>query len=226
VASIGEGMTKSSKRTRVRLTKGIEENGIIVGNVYDKYCSQNPIVRHLMSGFESSLQDLVKKTGVRIIHEVGCGEGYWTLRWLQAGYQVRGSDVSKQAIELALINAQALGLRPEFKVASIYELAPPADAAELIVCCEVLEHLEHPGRALDVLMWLASPFLIISVPREPIWRILNLARGSYFTDFGNTPGHLQHWSKKAFVDLIRKRFDLVKVLSPVPWTLILAKRKC
>src|ERR1700722_4142015 len=152
----------------MRLTKGTEENGIVVGNVYDKYCSQNPIVRSLMRGFENSLQDLVRITGARDIHEVGCGEGYWTLRWLQAGYQVRGSDVSKQAIELALLNAQTLGLQAEFKVVSIYELAPPADAAELIVCCEVLEHLEHPGRALDVLMWLASPFLIISVPREPI----------------------------------------------------------
>jgi len=209
----------------MRLTKGTEENGIVVGNVYDKYCSQNPIVRYLMRGFENSLQDLVKITGTRNIHEVGCGEGYWTLRCLQAGYQVRGSDVSKQAIELALINAQTLGLQPEFKVASIYELASPVDAAELIVCCEVLEHLENPERALEVLKSLASPFLIISVPREPIWRILNLARGSYLNNFGNTPGHLQHWSKKAFVELIRKRFDLVKVLSPMPWTMILAKRQ-
>src|ERR1700693_4854216 len=209
----------------MRLTKGTEENGIVVGNVYDKYCSQNPIVRHLMRGFENSLQDLLKIPGPRNIHEVGGGEGDWPLRCLQAGYQVRGSDVSKQAIELALINAQTLGLQPEFKVASIYELASPVDAAELIVCCEVLEHLENPERALEVLKSLASTFLIISVPREPIWRILNLARGSYLNNFGNTPGHLQHWSKKAFVELIRKRFDLVKVLSPMPWTMILAKRQ-
>jgi 2-polyprenyl-3-methyl-5-hydroxy-6-metoxy-1,4-benzoquinol methylase len=209
----------------MRLTKGTEENGIVVGNVYDKYSSHNPIVRSLMRGFENSLQDLVRITGARDIHEVGCGEGYWTLRWLQAGYQVRGSDVSKQAIELALLNAQTLGLQPEFKVVSIYELAPAADAAELIVCCEVLEHLENPERALEVLKSLASPFLIISVPREPIWRILNLARGSYFRDFGNTPGHLQHWSKKAFMAVIQRHFDLVKVLSPMPWTMILAKRK-
>ena len=209
----------------MRLTKGTEENGIVVGNVYDKYCSQNPIVRYLMRGFENSLQYLVKMTGTRNVHEVGCGEGYWTLRWLQAGYQVRGSDVSKQAIELALINAHGLGLRPEFKVASIYELVSPGDAAELIVCCEVLEHLENPERALKVLKSLASPFLIVSVPREPIWRILNLTRGSYLSDFGNTPGHLQHWSKKAFIEVIQRHFDLVKVLSPLPWTIILAKRK-
>src|ERR1700722_7898736 len=216
---------KIGRRTLMRLTKGTKENGLVVGNVYDKYSSQNPIVRSLMRGFESSLQNLVKITGSRDIHEVGCGEGYWTLRWLEAGYQVRGSDVSQQAIELALINAQTLGLQPAFKVASIYELTFPADAAELIVCCEVLEHLENPERALQVLESLASPFLIISVPREPIWRILNLTRGSYFSDFGNTPGHLQHWSKKAFIELVQRHFDLVKVVSPMPWTMILAKRK-
>jgi hypothetical protein len=30
------------------------------------------------------------------------------------------------------------------------------------------------------------------VPREPIWRIGNMARGRYLGDLGNTPGHIQH----------------------------------
>jgi ubiquinone/menaquinone biosynthesis C-methylase UbiE len=210
----------------MRITRGVEENGVVVGNAYDKYNSQNPIVRYLMKGFETSLHSLVKKTGVRDIHEVGCGEGYWTLRWLKEGYQARGSDFSKQAIELARINAQALGLHPEVKVASIYDLVYPTDAAELIVCCEVLEHLEHPEQALRVLKTLASPFIIVSVPREPMWRILNMARGSYCSDLGNTPGHIQHWSTKEFVNLIKNYFTILDIITPVPWTLILAKRTC
>ena len=39
--------------------------------------------------------------------------------------------------------------------------------------------------------------LLVSVPREPLWRGLNMARGAYMRDLGNTPGHVNHWSKRA-----------------------------
>jgi SAM-dependent methyltransferase len=207
----------------MRLAKGTQENGVVVGNTYDKYGSRNPVVRYLMQGFERSLQTLVTKTGAKEIHEVGCGEGYWTLRWLKEGYQVRGSDFSVRAIELARINADSD--KVDLKVASVYDLTSPSDAAELVVCCEVLEHLEDPERALGVLKTLASPFLIVSVPCEPVWRILNLIRGSYWKDLGNTPGHRQHWSKRAFVELVGAYFEILDVQSPLPWTMILAKQE-
>jgi ubiquinone/menaquinone biosynthesis C-methylase UbiE len=209
----------------MKITGGVQENGICVGNAYDKYNARNPIVRYLMRGFENSLESLVKKTRSRDIHEVGCGEGYWTLRWFKEGYAARGSDFSTRAIEFARMNARDQGLSPDFKVASVYGLVAPLDAADLIVCCEVLEHLEHPDRALAVLQTLAPRFLIISVPQEPIWRILNLLRGQYWQASGNTPGHVQHWSKNEFVELIGKYFEIVDVRSPLPWTMILARPK-
>jgi SAM-dependent methyltransferase len=207
----------------MRICNGALQNGIVVGNAFDKYGSRNPLVRRLMDGFEKSLRKLVARSSAKNIHEVGCGEGYWTLRLLKEGYRVRGSDFSTEAIDLARASAQTQ--RVDLKVASIYELAPPGDAAELIICCEVLEHLEDPERGLQVLRTLASPFLIASVPREPIWRILNLVRGSYWKELGNTPGHLQHWSKQAFVKLIGRHFDVLEVKSPLPWTMILAQQK-
>ena len=203
----------------------MSENGVVIGNAFDKYGSRNPIVRYLMRGFETSLRSLVKKAGVREIHEVGCGEGYWTLRWLEDGYHVRGSDVSTEVIRLAQMNARDRGIQADFKIASIYDLVPEADGAELIVCCEVLEHLEHPELALHVLQKIASRFLIISVPQEPLWRILNLARGRYCRQLGNTPGHIQHWSKNAFIDLTGRCFEIVDCCTPLPWTMILAKCK-
>ena len=52
-------------------------------------------------------------------------------------------------------------------------------ADELIVCCEVLEHLVDAEGALDVVAGLARPWAILSVPREPLWRALNLLRLAY-----------------------------------------------
>jgi SAM-dependent methyltransferase len=209
----------------MRIAKGVEEDGVIVGNTYDKYGSKNPLVGYLMRGFETALEGLVAKTGVREIHEVGCGEGYWTLGWLRKGYEARGSDFSTRAVELARLNAEEQGLPANFKVSSIYDLQSPADAAPLMVCCEVLEHLERPELALDVLKRLASPYLIASVPREPLWRALNLARGRYGRNLGNTPGHIQHWSKADFVEFIEKEFEVLDIRSPLPWTMVLAKQK-
>ena len=92
-----------------------------------------------------------------------------------------------------------------------------------MVCCEVLEHLEDPARGLEVLAELARPWLIASVPREPLWRALNLARFSYISALGNTPGHLNHWSKHGFERFLAERFEIVEVRSPLPWTMALCR---
>ena len=100
---------------------------------------------------------------------------------------------------------------------------PAGDAAELVVCCEVLEHLADPERGLAVLASLARPWLLVSVPREPVWRALNLARGHYFADLGNTPGHLNHWSRRGFVNWLSTRLSVVEVRAPLPWTMALCR---
>jgi 2-polyprenyl-3-methyl-5-hydroxy-6-metoxy-1,4-benzoquinol methylase len=209
----------------VRVSKGEREQGIVVGNSYDKYGSKNPLVRVLMHGFESALQQLVLKTEAEEIHEVGCGEGYWVLKWREEGKDARGSDFSSKVIALARMNSVDSGVSADFKVANIYDLSPEVDAAQLVVCCEVLEHLEQPERALAILSRLARPYLITSVPREPIWSMGNLLRGKYLGDLGNTPGHVQRWSKKAFLSLLERHFDIIETRSPLPWTMALCKVK-
>ena len=79
--------------------------------------------------------------------------------------------------------------------------------------------------ALATLASLARPWLIVSVPREPIWRALNLARLKYVADMGNTPGHLSHWSKRGFVELLDSRVDVIEVRSPLPWTMALCRAR-
>jgi 2-polyprenyl-3-methyl-5-hydroxy-6-metoxy-1,4-benzoquinol methylase len=144
------------------------------------------------------------------------------MRWIKQGIRARGSDVSTKIIELAKCNALDRNLSPDlFKTCSIYDLNPRDDAAELVVCCEVLEHLEYPKEALQILKYLAAPHLIISVPREPLWSVMNIARGKYLTDFGNTPGHIQRWSRSDFVCLVSQYFEILEVRAPIPWTMLL-----
>jgi 2-polyprenyl-3-methyl-5-hydroxy-6-metoxy-1,4-benzoquinol methylase len=193
------------------------------GNVYDKYGTSNPIARRLMTGFLARLDRLVERTGAQEAHEVGCGEGELAIRLAKRGLRVRGTDAFPQVLEEARRRSSAAVVEIEFEAAPVETLDPSRHAAELVVCCEVLEHLEDPERALDVLAGLARPWLIASVPREPLWRALNLARLSYVGQLGNTPGHLNHFSKREFVRFLTRRFEVVRVVSPLPWTMALCR---
>ncbi|MBI4379845.1 MAG: methyltransferase domain-containing protein [candidate division NC10 bacterium] len=197
------------------------EDGIIAGNVFDKYGTRNPIAKYLMRGFLRTVDELVSLAGVTDIHEVGCGEGHLSVFLARENRAVRASDPSHYVIEKARGVGCRAGVHISFKVANIYELTSREDAAALVVCCEVLEHVPDPHHALRLLSLLAKPYLLVSVPREPIWRILNCARGKYLTQFGNTPGHLQHWSRRAFLGLLVQYVDIVQVRSPLPWTVAL-----
>jgi 2-polyprenyl-3-methyl-5-hydroxy-6-metoxy-1,4-benzoquinol methylase len=193
------------------------------GNVYDKYGSQNPIERRMVAGFMARFDELVERTGARQAHEVGCGEGELAIRLAGKGLEVRGTDAFPQVLEEARRRAAAAHAAIELEAVAVQDLDPGRHSAELIVCCEVLEHLENPGRALEVLAGLARPWLIASVPREPLWRALNLARLSYVGDLGNTPGHLGHWSTRGFVRFLTSRFEVVELRTPMPWTMALCR---
>jgi 2-polyprenyl-3-methyl-5-hydroxy-6-metoxy-1,4-benzoquinol methylase len=193
------------------------------GNVYDKYGTSNPVARRLMAGFMSQLDELVGRTGAKEAHEVGCGEGELAIRLARQGIRMRGTDAFPQVLQEARRRASAAGVEIDFEATPVEELDPDRHGAELIVCCEVLEHLEEPERALDILAGLARPWLIASVPREPLWRALNLARLSYVGELGNTPGHLNHWSKRGFERFLARRFEVVALRSPAPWTMALCR---
>jgi 2-polyprenyl-3-methyl-5-hydroxy-6-metoxy-1,4-benzoquinol methylase len=166
---------------------------------------------------------LVERTGAGEAHEVGCGEGELAIRLARKGLRVRGSDAFPDVLEEARRRAGAAGVEIDFVATPVEQLEPDRDAAELVLCCEVLEHLEDADRALEVLAGLARPWLIASVPREPLWRALNLARLSYVGAFGDTPGHLNHWSKGGFLRFLEARFEVVEVRSPIPWTMALCR---
>jgi 2-polyprenyl-3-methyl-5-hydroxy-6-metoxy-1,4-benzoquinol methylase len=201
------------------------EKGIVAGNVTDKYASGNPVHRWLMSGFLDQVETFVRATGCKEIYEVGCGEGLLSLTMSSRieGLRIRGSDFSEQVIATARSNNAERGGQCEFSVADVYALTPAEHRADLVICCEVLEHLDRPEEALKIIAGLASKYLIVSVPNEPLWRVLNFARGKYISDWGNTPGHLNHWSPGAFRAFLEREVIVEEVRCPLPWTVVLAR---
>lgn len=195
----------------------------VAGNHYDKYNTSNPIARWLMNGFLDAFDRLSSQTGAEEAFEAGCGEGHLSLRLERAGLRVRGVDLEDSAIAEARTNAAAQGSSVRFEAADLYTLDSDHHGGELVVSCEVLEHVPDPDRALDVLTSLAKPWLLLSVPREPIWRAMNMARGKYLPALGNTPGHIQHWSSSGFQELVSRHARIVEIAQPLPWTMLLCR---
>ena len=154
------------------------------------------------------------------IHEVGCGEGHIFGMLASNNLVVRGCDISKDSLSIAKKNAKKHKLNIPLELMSICDLDPKRDYADTVLCCEVLEHLVDPEAAIKKLISITRKNLILSVPNEPIWHILNMLRGKYLTALGNTQGYFQHWSKKQFVDFVSKHADVIEIKTPLPWIIL------
>jgi ubiquinone/menaquinone biosynthesis C-methylase UbiE len=195
---------------------------VVTGNVHDKYGTANPMTRRLMRGFLSALDDLLPREAPTRVLEIGTGEG------VIAG-RVRGRYPTASVVGLDLDDPR---LADEWRAAGLPCVVGDAtrlplrhDSIDLVLAIEVLEHVEHAEAALAEIARVATGDVVLSVPREPLWRALNMARGAYLRDRGNTPGHVRHWSSARFVDLVSRHLDVRRVVRPVPWTVVAARAR-
>jgi 2-polyprenyl-3-methyl-5-hydroxy-6-metoxy-1,4-benzoquinol methylase len=202
----------------------VSEDGIVTGNTYDKYGSSNPVVRRLMSGFERNLDELFERAEPRSLLDVGCGEGVLVHRWakhLGESRRVVGIDLEEESIQAGWAEREAPNL--SYRVMEAENLPFATNEFDLATAIEVLEHVPDPEHTLAEMARCAERHLLVSVPREPLWRLLNMARGAYWSELGNTPGHLNHWSRRSFVRLLSRHGDVVEIHSPFPWTMLLVR---
>jgi SAM-dependent methyltransferase len=196
------------------------------GNTFDKYGSTNPVVRRLMSAFEAAADQLLARADPQSVLDVGCGEGMLTARWASALGErpVVGTDLDDPGLRAhweARRREQPGRANLDFRAMPAESLDFAEDSFDLVAATEVLEHVAGPERALREMTRVARRYLLVSVPREPLWRCLNLARGAYARELGNTPGHLNHWSRRGFVALLSRHGRVLEIRSPFPWTMLL-----
>jgi ubiquinone/menaquinone biosynthesis C-methylase UbiE len=200
-----------------------DPKNLIGGNVFDKYRSRNLVHRYLMDRFLSCATDLLTGLDGEQVLEVGCGEGDLAdalfRRRGHDGWQYVGIDLCPAVVRLA----QSRYAARRFETANVYDL-PFADRSfDLVIACEILEHLETPEVGLKEIHRVCRRWLLLSVPWEPTWRIANMLRGKYLAKWGNTPGHVQAFSRRAIRKLVRDRFDILGERRPFPWTMLLCR---
>jgi 2-polyprenyl-3-methyl-5-hydroxy-6-metoxy-1,4-benzoquinol methylase len=96
--------------------------------------------------------------------DVGCGNGVISRSLGEKGFTVKGVDVSEKAIT----RARELNKFPNvrFEVVSAEQLVADGHRYHAVICSEVLEHLNEPGKLLKVLHQLLHQdgVLIVTVP--------------------------------------------------------------
>lgn len=194
-------------------------NANVAGNNYDKYASTNPIEQRMMRGFFDALDEMLDGLEPATVVEVGAGEGRVTERLVERfpdatviGLDLLDDDLAGDWAQLGLPMFFGDATRLPFTDGSI----------DLVVGLEVMEHIPQPERALHEIARVCRQTTVLSVPREPIWRAGNMARGRYLRAFGNTPGHVNHWTSRSFERLVGDRFDVSATRRPLPWTMLRA----
>jgi ubiquinone/menaquinone biosynthesis C-methylase UbiE len=189
------------------------------GNSRDKYTAADPLSRLLWRRFLAALEQEVDAATPTGILDVGCGEGLGTRR-LKARHpaaRVVGLDVADPTLQAWWRRADS-GV--QFVTGSAYRLPYDDNTFDLVCAIELLEHLDHPQQALREMRRVARHNLIISVPWEPVWRCANLLALRYLRDAGNTPGHVNHWTRRGITSLLASTGTVVSVRRPLPWTIV------
>jgi 2-polyprenyl-3-methyl-5-hydroxy-6-metoxy-1,4-benzoquinol methylase len=190
------------------------------GNATDKYGSRNPVTRALLARFLREIDASVRLTRPASLLDVGCGEGVVTQRMAAvSGAATVGVDLGSD--ELLAEWARRSSERVYFRPGSAYDLPFDDGSFDCVCALEVLEHLERPRAAIAELARVSRSTLLLSVPREPLWRAAHMLAGRDLRRLGNTPGHINHWTSEGFRQLVSEVGEVTRLQRPFPWTVAL-----
>lgn len=184
-----------------------------------KYQSGNPIQQFLIKRFYSKVIRLLENKKINNVVDIGCGEGYGLNYLIQnnIGNRHTGLDSS----DLALKSARKMHSKCKYLKGSIYNTPFKDNKFDLVVCSEVLEHLAHPKLAIKELNRIGNKYVLITVPFEPWFRIMNFVRGKYLSNLGNHPEHINWWGTGGLRKIISPHLKIVSHVVSLPWQIAL-----
>jgi SAM-dependent methyltransferase len=193
------------------------------GNL-QKYRNPNPLQRLLLSRFLRQVRQLLQGKSFSRALDAGCAEGFVSgFLYAQEARYLHQQETAFFGIDIdrpALLRGKELFPPMHSVEGSVLHLPYPDGAFDLILCTEVLEHLPDPGQVLDELLRVTRRYLLLSVPHEPWFRLLNFLRGKHLHRWGNDPEHLQNWTAAQFLGFVQTRCPGAALHRAFPWLLV------
>jgi 2-polyprenyl-3-methyl-5-hydroxy-6-metoxy-1,4-benzoquinol methylase len=176
----------------------------------DKFKSKHPLVKLMNRFFLKILLKKIKEIKPESILDVGCGEGTVSAQILKQ-YKAKyfGTDLSHNMLK------QAKNIIPVFR-SDIYNLPVKKKSVDLVICLEVLEHLEKPDTALKNIRR-ASNNAILAVPFQKLMSLGNITRGKHIKTWGRFPDHINSWNYFSFKSLLKRHFKKVDIRHAGVW---------
>lgn len=185
-----------------------------------KYLKRNIFYRFLTGRYLTTIENLVRRTDAMTICDVGCGEGFVIMRLLHSFRgRVDGCDIDPLVLWLAgRLNSGCNLFHGDISALPIKDRS-----YDLVICTEVLEHLDSVNQALREARRIARRYCLFSVPQTPFYQLSNLLIGANWSRWGEDGDHRNRWTKEQFLSLLRPFFHVVETARSFPWLFVLTK---
>lgn len=187
---------------------------------YLKYSKREKAIKsHLLEllkwGSKNSGLNLLDGSGKSAL-DVGCAFGYGVSLLESLGYETIGVDVSRFGVR----QAKKMMTANEFVVCDVQRNLPFKKKFDLVICLEVLEHLQDPLKALQNMYDVCEGIILCTTPNKTAERVVK----KILKDFDKTHVNVKtprEW-EKCINGILRNR--LIKIECFVDFTFSLADR--
>ncbi|MEY4668330.1 MAG: hypothetical protein RL518_1029 [Pseudomonadota bacterium] len=189
-----------------------------------KYENPNPIHRYVLGRFFDTAAQLLSPLNIESVLDLGCGEAYFHEHLQRRGVHlphVVGVDLREDAVQVARGKFPAY----DFYCGDIRTLDLSERRFDLVIASQILEHMPDAPTTLRQLSALSNQFLLLTVPHEPWFQVMNLLRFRDISRLGNHPEHINRWSLSRFCKLVQEHMDLVHATTSFPFILVLARTR-
>ena len=199
---------------------------------FEKHTTKNPLKKLMVDGLNKKIiSDLaliskhIKGEKITIL-DAGCGEGFTDELLLSEidNISVTGFDYSDQALEYA----RKMNPSVEYIQGNINHLPFEDKSFDIVLCTEVLEHLDSPDKALSEIFRVAKKCVYITVPHEPWFCMGNLLVLKNVKRLGNPIDHVNHWTVASFGKFLKNTMGdraVWKMGRSFPWIIACGKIK-
>lgn len=184
--------------------------------LYENYHQNRILQKRLISNRDFTYQYILRYLNKYVkqnyyVLDIGCGTGTLSLYLAARGNFVVGIDVSKKAIAICIRNANNLNLSRNISfLVSNFPHSSFKKKFDLVICSEVIEHIEHDTVALKKIYELLNPkgIVILSTPslNAPLYRL------GLLKNFDTNVGHIRRYTVQDLIVLSEKnKFKILEV---------------